>query len=296
METIESADGRSLDVYVSGPPEGVPLVVHHGTPGAYVPVRDWERRAHAAGLRYVSYSRPGYGGSSRQPGRTVADVATDVEALLDHVGAARAVTIGASGGGPHALACAALLPDRIAGAAVIAGVGPYGVEGLSFLEGMGEDNVVEFSAALAGEGPLRTCLEEQAAALGDITVEQVIEALASILPAVDRAALEGGELGEDLVAAFGEAMRTGVDGQLDDDLAFVKPWGFELGAIAVPVFLWQGELDLMVPFAHGEWLAERIPGVHAHLLPDEGHVSLQVGAAQRALDELAGTLAGLDDR
>lgn len=287
--TIELPDGRVLDVYVSGPRDGEVLLFHHGTPGARVPIRALEQPVHERGLRFVSFSRPGYGDSARLPGRSVADVARDAAAVLDWLGAQRCVTAGWSGGGPHALACAARLRDRVAGVLVIAGVGPYGAEGLDFLAGMGEENITEFSAALEGETALRSYLETVRPHLQDVTAQGIVEGLSTLLPEVDRRVLTG-EVGDDLAANFHEAMRTGIDGWLDDDLAFTKPWGFDLAEIDIPAFLWQGSADLMVPFAHGQWLSQRIPNVRAHLEEGEGHLSISIGAVGRMLDELVATL------
>jgi pimeloyl-ACP methyl ester carboxylesterase len=149
--SLRLADGRSLDVEVSGPAGGTPLVVHHGTPGERSQYPPFAGAAAARGLRYVSYSRPGYDRSSRQPGRAVAACAADTAAILAHLGAGRCYTVGASGGGPHALACAALLPDQVLACATVAGVGPFGAEDLDFLAGMARENHEEFGAAQAGE-------------------------------------------------------------------------------------------------------------------------------------------------
>jgi pimeloyl-ACP methyl ester carboxylesterase len=192
---------------------------------------------------------------------------------------------GWSGGGPHALACGALLPDRVRGVLCVAGVAPYRAEGLDFLAGMGEDNVDEFGAALQGEEALRPWLEAHRPELLEVTGGEVAAALGNLVPPVDVAVLTG-EVADDLAAEFRHALSAGVDGWLDDDLAFTRPWGFGLADIAVPTYLWQGSDDLMVPFAHGQWLAERIPGVTAHLEEGEGHLSIGIGAFDRMLDEL----------
>lgn len=285
MTELTLADGRILDIAVTGPADGTPLVFHHGTPGAVIPIRAMARAAAARGLRLVTYSRAGYGVSTRRRGRRVVDVVDDVTAVLDHLGADRCVTAGWSGGGPHTLATGAKLPERVAGVLCIAGVAPYGVDGLDFLAGMGEQNIDEFTAALEGEEPLRRFAEAELDDLRDPTPEQVIAAMSTLLPDVDRAVLTD-EFGEDMAAGIREAFRVGPDGWIDDDLAFTANWGFGLDDIAVPVFLWQGGEDLMVPAAHGEWLAGHIPGVTAHLEGGEGHLSVGVGALDRMLDEL----------
>jgi pimeloyl-ACP methyl ester carboxylesterase len=278
-------DGRRLDVRISPAPAGAgPLIFHHGTPGSLVPPRALERAAHAHGLQLMTTSRPGYGDSSPQPGRSVADVVADTAAVLAELGQDRCLVAGWSGGGPHALACAARL-DGCAAALVIAGVAPYPADGLDWMAGMAEDNIAEFSAALAGEDELRPRLVRWRDELKDVTADDIVASLQSLLPDVDRAALTG-EFGEDTAASFHEGLRVSAEGWLEDDLAFTKPWGFDLAEIDVPVMIWQGTADLMVPFAHGEWLVSRVPGAIAHLEPGEGHLSVGLGALTRMLDEL----------
>ncbi len=286
MTTLGLPDGRRLDIEISGPEGALPLVFHHGTPGSVKRFGVVERAAHERGLRLVTFSRPGYGDSTRLPGRSVADVAGDVAAVLDQLDAPRCLVAGWSGGGPHALATAVLLPDRVAAALVIAGVAPWDADGLDFLAGMGEQNVDEFGLAVRGEAAIRPGLEVEAVAMRQATVADLVKGMETLLPDVDRAVLTD-EYGADLAANFAEALRLSVDGWLDDDLAFVRPWGFSLADISVPTFVWQGSEDLMVPFTHGQWLAGHIPGVTAHLESGEGHLSIGVGAMGAMLDELA---------
>jgi len=287
MTTISLADGRLLDVHDEGG-DGTLLLFHHGTPGSVTPLPHIVEVAGRCGLRLATYSRAGYGGSSRLAGRSVADVVGDLDQVLDHLGADRCVTAGWSGGGPHALAMAALRPERTAGCLVIAGVAPYDADGLDFLAGMGEQNVEEFGAALEGEAALRPYLEAERPGLLQADGPGIVEALASVLPDVDRALLTE-DFGSALAANMHEGLRTGVDGWLDDDLAFTRPWGFDLGAITVPTFLWQGSEDLMVPYAHGVWLADHVAGVAPHLLDGEGHLSVAVGAMDEMFAALAAT-------
>lgn len=297
---VETPDGRMLDVVVSGPDGGPTLLFHHGTPGSAIPSRSSLRTAADRGMRVVTYSRPGYGGSDRRPGRRVADVADDVAAILDALGIERVLVGGWSGGGPHALATGALLPDRVDGVLVIAGVAPWphqgdaagepdhhGVAGepLDWLEGMGEANQVEFAAALDGEAALRTFLDGEAEGLRQVKAADIAAEMRTLLPPVDVACVTDEE-GEDMALTFHESLRSGVDGWLDDDMAFINPWGFRLPDISVPVFVWQGDVDLMVPFAHGQWLARALPDATVHLEPGEGHLSIGVGAMGRMLDEL----------
>jgi pimeloyl-ACP methyl ester carboxylesterase len=286
MTLINLPDGRDLEVEVSGP-EGAPVLLFNGgTPGGSAQLAPMARGAHARGLRLVTWSRPGYGASTRRPGRSVADAVDDAAAVLDRLGVDTCLVAGWSGGGPHALATGALLADRVRGVLCIAGVAPYDAEGLDFLAGMGADNIEEFGAALKGEDALRAWLDNVRPELVAVTPDDVAASLDTLLPPVDEAVLTG-EFAEHLAESFRQAVSAGVDGWLDDDLAFTRPWGFDLGAITVPTYLWQGSDDLMVPFAHGQWLAERIPGVTAHLEPGEGHLSVALGSMDRMLDELA---------
>jgi pimeloyl-ACP methyl ester carboxylesterase len=266
--------------------DGVPLVFHHGTPGAAVRFEPMITAARAVGLRLVTYSRPGYGETPARQGRCVADAVADTAAILDELGAERFFTIGMSGGGPHALACAALLPERCIAAATIGGVAPYDAEGLDFLAGMGPENVEEFGLAVDGRDALIPFLQAQAGPLSRVDAAGVIAAMSGLLPAVDRDALTG-PVAEFLISGFRRACLHGIDGWLDDDLAFTRDWGFALAGIGVPVAIWHGGVDLMVPPAHGTWLAEHIPTARAHLLPEHGHLSLAVADLPRIIADLA---------
>jgi pimeloyl-ACP methyl ester carboxylesterase len=290
---LGAPDGRQLEVLLAGPPEGMPLVFHNGTPSGLVEFGPMTRAASARGLRMVLYSRPGYGGSTPQPGRIVADAAADVAAILDQIGAGQFLTAGASGGGPHALACAALLPGRCLAAASIAGVAPRDAPGLNWLGGMGPENIEEFTVAAGGEEPLTAFLEAAAAALRDVTAAQLADAMAGLASATDKAALTGEYAGY-LASAFRAAVSTGIAGWRDDDLAFVRDWGFSVTADRlVPVAIWQGTEDRMVPYPHGQWLAAHVLGARAHLLPGEGHLTLTLTSFGEILDDLL-DLAGLE--
>ncbi|WP_028059662.1 alpha/beta fold hydrolase [Candidatus Solirubrobacter pratensis] len=272
-QTIAGPDGRRLRVVDDGDPRGVPVLVHHGTPGAGLLHAPWADDAAARGIRLLSYHRPGYGESTRDAGRTVASAAADAAAIADALGFERFATWGASGGGPHALACAALLGSRVVACATIASVAPR-VDGFDFLAGMGEGNVREFEAAIAGEAELRPLLERLGAGmLGDEAEELTEGDLESVFSPADAAVLAR-PLGVFLQESFRAGLAGGVDGWVDDDLAFVGPWGFDPGAIAVPVQVWQGRQDRMVPYEHGVWLARRLPRVDVRLSPDDGHLTL----------------------
>jgi pimeloyl-ACP methyl ester carboxylesterase len=278
---VRVRDGRELAVAVSGPPDGVPLLYHHGTPGCLLQPAASREECARRGLRYLTYSRAGAQGSTRNPGRTVADVADDMEDLLDALGVERCVVAGKSGGGPHALATAALLPDRVAAVISIAGCRPYGD---GFLDGMGADNVEEFELALRGEDALRPFVMKHREALKDADPEALVRDLAGLLPEVDRRVLTS-DVGADTVAVLVGGVQV-PDAWIDDDLAFTRDWGFDLATISVPTYVWQGSEDLMVPFHHGQWLVEHLPGAVAHLEQGEGHFSVAVGALGRMLDEV----------
>jgi pimeloyl-ACP methyl ester carboxylesterase len=279
------ADGRILDVFLGGDPGGAALVMHHGTPCDATTFAGWHELCAARHLRLICVSRPGYAGSTRLPGRRVAQAAHDTAAVLDRLGIGRFVTAGWSGGGPHALACAALLPGRCSAAATLAGVAPYGEPDLDFLAGMGPENVEEFNRAIEGEAPLRAFQQPGAELLRHITGDGLAAAFGGLIPQVDRDELTGA-YAEELAAVLRRALARGNDGAIDDDLAFIRPWGFAVTDIAAPVTVWQGDLDLMVPFAHGQWLARHIAGAQARLLAGEGHLSLVTRYRAEILDAL----------
>ena len=266
------ATGERIDFFDSGTGSDL-IIYHHGTPGAGPMHSDLLNPARENDLRIVELVRPGYGNSSRMSGRSVADVVELADELADHLGFDRYVTMGWSGGGPHALANVALSPNRCVAAMSLAGVGMFGQDDLDFLDGMGQDNHDEFGAALNGESHIRAYLEPIAEELATITGPQIVDVMGSLLPEEDRAALTG-EYGENTAEIFRWAVHTGVDGWLDDDVAFTQPWGFQLEDISNPVTVWQGATDLMVPFAHGQWLVSKIANVEANLLEGHGHLSI----------------------
>jgi pimeloyl-ACP methyl ester carboxylesterase len=281
------ADGRTADVFLGGDPAGEALVLHHGTPSDSTTFADWHEVCAARGLRLICMSRPGYATSSRHAGRSVADAARDTAELLDLLGHETFFTAGWSGGGPHALACAALLKTRCRGVATLAGVGPYGMADLDFLAGMGPENIEEFGAALAGESALRAWKHENAEPFRHVTGEILAEAFGGLVPQIDRDALQGG-YADAMAAGMRRALEHGFDGWVDDDLAFTRPWGFAVGEIDVPVTIWQGDLDLMVPAAHGAWLARHMPSARFAAVPGHGHISLVTNYRPEILDDLTG--------
>jgi pimeloyl-ACP methyl ester carboxylesterase len=309
--SITRPNGRTIDFLVAGPADGLPLVLHEGTPIGLVLYPPTVQAARIRGLRVVLAARPGYEGSTPRPGRRVVDVAEDTAAVLDELSADTFVTAGWSGGGPHALACAAALPGRCLAAASIAGVAPRAAKGLDWLAGMGPENVAEFGAAERGQAALTEFLDHEAVMLNTLTGESVAKSLGGLVIEADQAVLTG-EFADYVAAGLRASMNSGIAGWRDDDLAFVKDWGFSLGWDSpgeaspggespggespapgpAPVAVWQGDQDRMVPFAHGQWLAANIQGARVHLLPGEGHLTLTVTAIGRILDDLLG-LAGL---
>jgi pimeloyl-ACP methyl ester carboxylesterase len=278
--TIEATDGRSLTVYDAGDPDGRPLLFHHGTPSSGAPFDRHVALARRQGVRLLSYDRAGYGESTRNAQRTVADVVPDVESIADALELERFATWGLYGGGPHALATAAGLPDRVVAVVAAASIGPPDRPELDLTEGMGEGNIVEFGLAREGEEALRPALERDFAGLGDLDVSGLVEVMRPFLSDLDAAVLDG-ELGAYLLDSLRRSVSRSVDGWVDDDLAFTRPWGFELESIRVPTLVVQGRQDLMVPWAHGEWLARNLPSAEAWLREDEGHLTLFVNVVPR---------------
>ena len=273
-EIITLPDGRSLELLTGGDPNGFALLFHGGSPSAAAEYALIDDTARSLGLRLVTYSRPGYGDSTPRP--TAGRYADDVEEsvlVLDRLGIGDFVTLGWSGGGPRALACAALLPDRCRAAVSLAGVAPYGAEGLDWFAGMAEENHEEYHAAEQGREIYQAYLEENFLPILGATPDELAEAMGGLVTPVDQAAMDAG-LSEWLSRTFNRAGAQGVVGVRDDGIAAISPWGFDLADITVPVAIWQGRADAMVPYVHGVWLAEHVPGAQAHLFEDEGHLSL----------------------
>jgi pimeloyl-ACP methyl ester carboxylesterase len=271
--TITTPDGRALHVYEAGDPAGTPIVAIYGTPSSGMIYGPHARDAEEKGIRFVTFDRPGYGGTDPRPGRSIVDVVEDVRAIAGELALGRFGVWGVSGGGPHALACAAQLSDRVPAVASLASVAPYGAEGLDWLEGMGEDNIVEFTATLDGREAIEPFEQAHREAFRTLQPEELRAQWATLLSPAD-AAVATADFAAYLIESTNAALAPGVDGWVDDDLAFVAPWGFDLAEITIPVLLWQGELDLFVPPGHGRWLAANIPGVEAHLSPTDGHLTL----------------------
>lgn len=273
--TVELSDGRELLVADYGKDGNPVIITHNGTPSASGFLTVNLEDAQAKGIRLINYNRPGYGESTRLIGRDIASAAKDIAELADFLGIDRFAVYGMSGGGPHALACGVLLTDRVVGVACISGIAPYEAEGLDYFDGMGEENIDEFGATLKGESDLMSYLKSQIPPSSQIDPKALAEHMKSILCEEDLLCFVG-RTGIEIAKQIIEGMQKGLYGWLDDDLAFVKPWGFQLNDVQVPVQIWQGSKDLMVPFSHGKWLCENIPSAERHLLDNEGHISTYI--------------------
>lgn len=268
---LDLGDGRTLHVYdtdADGADGRLAVFWHHGTPNIGAPPEPLFPAAEEFGIRWVSYDRPGYGGSTPNPSRNVASAAAYVSSIADAFGIDRFAIMGHSGGGSHALACGALLPERVMGVVSVAGLAPFGAEGLDWFAGMAPSGVASLRAAAEG----RAAKERYEASAG--------EQDPGFIPA-DRAALSGewSWLGD----VVGPAVEAGPGGLVDDDLAYVAPWGADPARVTAPVLLLHGGRDRVVPSSHGEWLARRCPSAELRLYPVDGHISvLNHGAAAMA--------------
>ncbi len=277
-------DGRELEVALAGPPDGWALFSHHGTPGAAEMLDPLVEVGAERNLRHITYSRPGYGRSSRVPGRTVAGCATDVAAIADALGYERFYSVGASGGAPHSIACAALLPDRVIAAATIGAVAPVNADGLDWAAGMGDENVAELAAAQGPDRAFEEYLEREARSMLGSSAEEIAAQLGGTVADVDRRAVSGA-LAEFIVRELGHSLSTGVWGWFDDDRALFSDWGLELAPIRVPLSLWHGAEDRFVPAAHSRWLAAQL-AADLRVRTNVGHLSLSLSYYGELLDAL----------
>ena len=272
---VTTPDGRVVCFAQWGPPDGIPLFALHGTPGGRLNCAPNEAVYHELGARVITYDRPGYGRSQRLPGRRIVDCVPDVTAIADHLGIARFAVQGGSGGGPHCLAVAAALPDRVLRARCVVGVAPFDAVGLSFFMGMDQMNVTEFSWALEGEARLATELQRELAEMGGRVADDPSALLGEAwdVDEADRAVLARPDVGAVIREATADLVAGGHWGWVDDDLAFIAPWGFELSAIRVPVEVRYGVKDVLVPAAHGAWLGRHVPGARVVVESGEGHLT-----------------------
>jgi pimeloyl-ACP methyl ester carboxylesterase len=275
---LELGDGRTLHVYDAGADDAdgrLAVFWHHGTPNIGVPPKPLFAAAARLGIRWVSYDRPGYGGSSPYRDRDVASAADYVSCVTDALGIERFAVMGSSGGGPHALACGALLPERVLGVVSVAGLAPFDAEGLDWFAGMSDSGVASLRAAAEG----RAAKERYEASGAEYDPE--------MFTPEDHAALSGAWSW--VLDVVNPAVEAGPGGLIDDDLAFVAPWGFDPAQVVAPTLFLHGGRDRVVPSSHGEWLARRCPSAELWLSPDDGHISVlnQSAAAMEWLREQA---------
>lgn len=267
------ADGRRLGYLEQGDPTGRPVVALHGTPGSRLTGYPYEQHLVDNGIRLITYDRPGCGDSDRAPGRSVADAAADICALLDSLGIDRAAVLGGSGGGPHALAMATLAPERCTLVHCFVGVAPIDADGLDFFAGMDPENVRKFRAAAQGlavaEAEIAQDFEDILDRARNEDPEKLLGALK--LPEADLAILR--EIGAHAVAATIEGGKHGVGGFLDDFVAIAKPWGFDPRRASAPVLVSYGAHDVNVPPGHGAWLAANVPNKEVRVKSEGGHLS-----------------------
>jgi pimeloyl-ACP methyl ester carboxylesterase len=262
--------GRVLTIEDYGEPNGKTVFLLHGTPGSRLGPRPRSIVLHQMGVRLIAFDRPGYGGSDRKFGRTVADAAADVAAIADDLGIGQFAVLGRSGGGPHALACAALLADRTTKVAALVGLAPSGVDGLDWFAGMTEANVTEFSAARLGHKVVAERLERAAKRIR-ANPSRMIEQLYADLTESDRQVVADIGIRRMLVDNYAEGLRHSAAGWIDDVMAFTSPWGFDPGDIMVPTLLWHGAEDRFTPPDHGVWLGDRIPDAISLVAPGGSH-------------------------
>jgi pimeloyl-ACP methyl ester carboxylesterase len=284
-QTVTTPDGRQLEVATLGDPSGLTVVFHHGTPGSLKLVKYFQKIADQSSLFFVTFSRAGYGLSDRLEGRSIASVVADVTTVLDSLGRTDYVAMGWSGGGPHALACAAIDAPRCIAAWSLAGVVPLDA-GIDWTEGMGPENLEEFSLALEGGSEYEAHIMRDGERFATSTELNIVELFGGLLSPVDKSALAEYQARVVLADACAHAFAQGYFGFFDDDRAFFKAWGFDPTTIEVPVFVWFGDHDLMVPPTHGQWLVEHLPTAIKVHKPHEGHVSLLTNHE----DELEGSL------
>ena len=268
---VPTPDGGLLLAAAFGPHDGRPVVLCHGTPGSRLFSVPDPGVLDRAGVRLLTYDRPGYGGSTPRDGRTVADAAADVSLVADALTVQRFALVGFSGGGPHALAAAAGLSDRITRCAAVSSVAPMDATGLDFFAGMSQGNLDEFDAALGGRERLRAMLDPVAEAVAD-DVYAFLASLRAEMPEPDRIALDHPAVDRLMATSMAEGLRPGAAGWVEDDLAFCRPWGFDVGRVRVQVGVWHGTEDTLVPASHAAWLCANLPRAEGHLLVGAGHL------------------------
>lgn len=270
MRRVVVSGNRSVGVESLGHPDGTPVFLLHGTPGSRSGPRLRVSVLYRLGVRLICYDRPGYGKSDPHPGRTVADAARDVLAIADDLGVKQFGVVGRSGGGPHALACAALLGHRVHSVAILVGMAPVDAKGLDWFAGMTESNVDEYRIADADRAVVRARLDSRVEQIRQ-NPDSLLRVLLPELTAADRRVINDSGIRRQLADTYLEACRDGVEGWIDDVMALRRPWGFDLSAITVPVLIWHGADDTFAPVSHSYWLAEQIPTSAITIQPGMAH-------------------------
>ncbi|WP_299537582.1 alpha/beta fold hydrolase [uncultured Streptomyces sp.] len=267
---VRVADGRRLMVERRGDPRGRPVFLLHGTPGSRFGPAPRGMVLYQRKTQLITYDRPGYGDSDRHPGRTVSDVAQDVRAIADALGLDRFAVVGRSGGAPHALACAALMPERVTRAAALVTLAPWDAPGLDWFEGMAASNVLAYTTAADDPDGLTESFIMRSAEIRRNPV-QLLNDLRRELTESDRVVVNDAGIRAMLLRNYSEGLRTSAYGWIDDAIAFSRPWGFDPAEITGPVMLWHGVKDVFSPVGHARWLAGRIPGATTVLAPQAAH-------------------------
>jgi pimeloyl-ACP methyl ester carboxylesterase len=273
-QTVAATDGRTLTIAEWGEPDGFPVFLLHGTPGSRF-VGQANASAHAnVGARVITYDRPGYGGSDRFRGRRVVDSVADVSAVADSLGIERFAVTGGSWGGPHSLAVAARLPERVTRAACAAGVAPFDMPSFDWFADMDKVNINELGWALEGEDVLAREIERTAAGMLKRVEDDPSKVISDAveLSEADRAVMASPERHEAIRKGITEAFRHGVWGYVDDIFCLIQPWGFDVTEIRVPTRILYGLTDVLVPRQHGEWLAHNVPNAEAVIDEQGGHM------------------------
>jgi pimeloyl-ACP methyl ester carboxylesterase len=272
--TVAAADGRTLTIAEWGDPDGFPVFLLHGTPGSRFVGQAYTSTYGSVGARVITYDRPGYGGSDRFRGRRVVDSVADVSAIADSLGIERFAVSGGSWGGPHSLAVAARLPERVTRAACIAGVAPFDMPGFDWFADMDAVNIDELGWAQEGEDVLAREIERTAAGMLERVADDPAKVISDEveLSESDRAVMASPELHAATRRGINEAFRQGVWGYVDDVLCLIQPWGFDVTEIRVPTRVLYGLTDVLVPRQHGEWLTHNVPNADVVIDEQGGHL------------------------
>ncbi|HKJ96465.1 MAG TPA: alpha/beta hydrolase [Thermoplasmataceae archaeon] len=267
-----SSGSRKLNALETGASRGIPVFFLHPAPGSRVMYKPQVDNANNTGVRLISYSRPGYGGSEREEGRNISGAAEDVLAIADDLGIERFGVIGYAEGAPHALSCAAREPERVVAISAISGYAPFNAEGFDFFAGMGDYATKDFNMLLNKDQKWEESNLQAVETLRQSTRDRLVQLIGSMYSEADAKAVSD-DLVDFMIDSVLDGCSEGIDGVREDRLALTRLWGFDVGSIRVPTQIWHGEQDTVVPIQHSQWLASEIPGAEVHLEGDEGHLS-----------------------